>query len=289
MSGGTILAGALVSGSIYALIALGFALAFRVSSTFNLMHGILLVASGYLHYTFAELIGLPVAVAAGAAIGLIVLVGVAIEALAIPYAKAVGLTPIDLLLVSWLCLIIIEDVLAIAFDSQSIYLGSPLRGGSMAVLGAVITRTQALTVLVSAVVGLAIFVALRWSGGGRHILAVGDDIVLARICGVDVQRILYVNAMLAAFLTAGAGVLMSHQERLDPTLGFRFSIIAIVATLIGQSLGPAGALIGGYLLALFETFVLYFVDPGLRDAAVYGCLFVVVSVTCRANAQLRQG
>ena len=103
------------------------------------------------------------------------------------------------------------------------------------------------------------------------------------ICGLNVQRIIGLNAATAAVLTAGAGILLSYQERLDPTLGFRFSVIGIISTLAGYPFGPAGAVLGAFALALFETLVLYVVDPGLRDAAVYLCLFLVVLWTYRRS------
>ncbi len=271
-----ILIAALVSGSIYALISLGFALAFRISSVFNLAHGILLVAAGYINYwlifnlRFSPWISVPTTLVLVGGLGFL------IEAVLIPAAKSRGLSPLDLLVLSWLLLLVLQDSLAIAFQSQSIYMGSPKVREGLAFLGGRITPFQILIVVVSVIAGTTLLLAINRSSKGQEILAVGDDPRLARIFGLNVRRIVATNAVMASLLTAGAGILLSYQDRLDPTLGFKFSIVGIVSTLIGYPLGPGGAVIGAYGLALLETLVLYLVAPGLRDAAVYTCLFVVV-------------
>jgi len=280
---GSILVAAIVSGSIYALVSLGFALAFRISSVFNLAHGILLVTAGYLNYWLAVQHGLSPWISVPTSLALVGALGLTIEAVLIPAAKTAGLKPVDLLLLSWLMLLIVQDVLAIAFESQSIYVGASQVREGWAVFGGRVTPLQALIVATSILVGAALFLIIRRSATGQEVLAVGDDPRLAMICGLNVKKIIGLNAAAAALLTAGAGILMSYQERLDPTLGFRFSVIAIVSTLIGFPLGPAGAVVGAYVLALFETLVLYVVDPGLRDAAVYAGLFLVLVWTYRRS------
>lgn len=280
---GPIVVGAIVSGSIYALVSLGFALAFRVSSVFNLAHGILLVAAGYLNYWLNTEHGLTPLFSIPLTLLLVGAVGFLIEAILIPAAKARGLVPVDLLLLSWLLLVILQDLLAIAFESQSIYLGTAQVRPGWSFLGGRITPLQVIIVMISVVAGIGLILLMNRCSKGMEILAVGDDPRLATISGLNVRRLIGVNAAFASLLTAGSGVLMSYQERLDPTLGFRFSIIAIVATLIGYPLGPGGAVLGAYGLALLETLVLYIVDPGLRDAAVYGCLFLVVLWTYRRS------
>ena len=83
--------------------------------------------------------------------------------------------------------------------------------------------------------------------------------------------------------------MLSYQERIDPLLGLRFSLIAIVSTLAGNAFGPPGAVVGAFALALFESLVLYLVDPGLRNAAVYLSLLVVLFWTYRIRAIPDQG
>jgi branched-chain amino acid transport system permease protein len=278
---GAILGAAVVSGSIYALISLGFALAFRISGVFNLAHGILLVAAGYANYGLGTLLGIPPWLSIPASILLVSLIGFAIEGGGIPLAKRAGLKPVDIMVLSWLMLVVLQDVLIIIFSSTSIYMGSANVVPGWALLGARITPLQLFTVSASLAAGLGFFLMARFSVSGREITAVGDNPLLASICGVNVKRVVGLNAAAAALLTAGAGVLFSYQDRLDPTLGMRFSIVAIVATLAGIRLGPAGAVLGAFAFGLLESLVLYLVDPGLRDTAVYFCLLVVVLVTYR--------
>lgn len=283
----TVLVAAIVSGSIYALVSLGFAIAFRVSGVFNFTHGGLLITAAYLDYFFWTS-GIPGWLAFASALFCATCLGFAIEAVLIPRGKRYGLTSLDFLVVSWLMLLVIQNVLAIAFSNASIYLGTYEIKTGWQVWGAGITTLQILIIAVSVVTGVLLFVFSKYFATGREIIAVGDDSRLAGICGVNVRKVIRVNALLAASLTAGAGVLLVYQERLDPSLGMRFSIIAIVSTLAGFRFGPAGAVVGGFALAFLESFVLYLVDPALRNLAVYICLFVIVLLTFRRSAIPRE-
>nr|VFK59926.1 MAG: Branched-chain amino acid ABC-type transport system, permease component [Candidatus Kentron sp. TC] len=270
----TMLVGALVSGSIYALISLGFALAFRISGVFNLAHGIQLIFAAYANYWLSDSVGLsplfsvPIAVVATAMLGYL------IEARAIPVAKRAGISKVDLLILSWLLLIAVQNVLGIVFSNESIYLGRSDVATGISLWEASVMPLQIATFCVAICLGGTTMWFIFRSRSGHSVMAVGDDLRLAMIFGLGVNRILTVNAIFSATLTAAAGVMLSYQERIDPGLGFRFSIIAIVATLIGYRLGPGGAIFGGFLLAFLEAIVLYLVDPGLRNGAVYLCLFI---------------
>lgn len=271
-----ILLGAIVSGGIYASVSLGFALAFRISRIFNMAHGILLVAAAYINYALQSNQYMDAWLAIPLSILIMTACGAAIEAFLIPFAKSKGLEQSDLLILSWLMLVIGQDVLSMTFSSKSIYMGAgPVEPGWL-IFGIRATPLQLAIIVLSVGAAGILHIFLNVSGFGRAVKAVGDNAKLATICGVNVRRVVVVNGLLSAFLTTGAGILLSYQERIDPLLGFRFSIIAIVSTLAGGAFGPSGAVVGAFVLALFESTVLYLVDPGLRNAAVYVGLLAVL-------------
>jgi branched-chain amino acid transport system permease protein len=276
-----VLGAAIISGSIYALISLGFALGFRVSGVFNLAYGGLLVAAGYANYAFAVLLGLPTWLSIPISILLISGIGFAIEGYGVPFAKKVGLTSLDIMVLTWLLLVVMQDLVIIIFSSTSIYMGSQDVTTGLTFLGTHITSIQFAIMGLTFAGASVLFVISRFTASGREVTAVGDNVALATICGINVKRVIALNAVAASLLAAGAGVLLTYEDRLEPTLGMRFSIIAIVATLVGIRLGPGGAVLGAYAFGLLESVVLYLVDPGLRDSVVYFCLLAAVTVTYR--------
>ena len=278
---GSVISSAIVSGCIYALLSLGFALGFRVSRVFNLAHGGLLVTAAYLNFGFAQYFSLSPWLAIPAAIALSGSIGFALDGLAIPWVKEAGLKPVDILLLSWLFLVVLQNLLIIVFSNSSIYMGAVAIQPGWPLLGTRITTLQLVIVFVSISAGTALYALSRWTATGREVAAVGDDARLALICGINVRRIVALNAAASGVVTAAAGVLLSYQERMDPALGIRFSIIAIISTLVGTPLGPAGAVVGAIAFALFESLVLYLVDPGLRNSAVYLCLLAIVLAVYR--------
>jgi branched-subunit amino acid ABC-type transport system permease component len=277
---GEIVAAAIVTGGTYALVSVGFALAFRISGVFNMAHGGVLVLAAYLNAALSEGFG-----SQGASILCVLPVcaalGLAVDGIAIPFAKGRGFDGRDLLILSWLLLTVIQNVLSIVFSNSSIYLGGYSPGAGGRFLGVAVTPNGMLVVLSAAVAAAGCVLIGRSPSLGLSARAIGDDPRLATICGLRVALVVRSNAVIAALFTAGAGILLSYQQRIDPSLGLRFSLVAIVATLAGQRFGLLGALAGAFGLAFFESLVLYLVDPGLKDAAVYACLIAVVLWTQR--------
>ncbi|MEM1330041.1 MAG: branched-chain amino acid ABC transporter permease [Planctomycetota bacterium] len=277
-----ILISAVLTGCIYAMVSLGFALSFRVTRIFDISHGAFLIAAGYLNYWMAVETSVPVWLSIP--VSMIVIAGaqVFIGSVALPLGRRAGLRSTDFLILSWLLLVVIQNILAIIFRNASIYAGSAT-STTWSLFGARATPVQSLAIGASVVLGAGALLMLRHHPTGAMVRCVGDDLRLAACYGMPVRFILAINALIAGLLTSGAGILMSYQERLDPTLGLRFSVIAIVSTLAGSFLGVAGAVAGALLLAFLETIVLYFIDPALRNSAVYAGLFFVLLVQYRRH------
>jgi branched-subunit amino acid ABC-type transport system permease component len=273
---GAILLSAVISSGIYALISLGFALAFRISGVFNLAHGILLIAAAYANYSLQSSLQVAPWLAIPIALFIVTAIGATIEAWLIPLAKTHGFGRVDLLILSWLVLVIGQDAISVTFSNRSIYLGPSHIEQGWLILDTRITSLQVLIICISMTVAAGLYLFLTFSIAGREVRAVGDNARLAAICGVNVRRVLI-------------GILLSHQERLDPLLGLRFSMIGIVCTLAGLRLGPAGAIVGALVLAFLESIVLYVVNPELRNATVYFGLLVLLLVAYRHRDLPSQG
>lgn len=281
---GAIAISVLVSGSVYSLVALGFALAFRVSGVYNMAYGGLLVVAAYLSYAFARVFSLSPWLSAALAVLLAGGLGYLIEARLIRKARAAGFSAADLLILTWLGLVVIGNGLALAFSESSIYMGPARVAEGLLVFGAHVSPYQLLAMGISLAVGALFYAIGHRTSAGRYVAAVGDDAKLAASYGLNVGKIVSLNALAAALLSSGAGVLLNYIERIDPYLGLRFSVIAIVATLVGIRAGPGGAVLGAFLLALLEALVLYLVSPALRNTLVYLALFLVVLWNHRSAA-----
>jgi branched-chain amino acid transport system permease protein len=276
---GSIVSAGLVGGSIYALLSLGFAIAFRLSSVFNLAYGVVLVGAAYLNYAFLTYLSWPPWISIPLAIVISASLEFGLDGWLIPYAKKIGASSVEIMVASWLILVIIQDLLILIFSNSSIYVGNPHVKQGWAMLGTYVTPMEFSIVVISATTAILLYVGGRFSGIGREIAAVSDNASLSRLSGVNVGRVRLLNAGVASLIATTAGVLLSYQERFEPTLGMRFSIIAVVSTLVGNRLGASGAVVGALALGFLESFVIYVFDPRLRDSVIYLALFVVVSFT----------
>lgn len=274
---GQLLFAALVSGSLYALVALGLNLVYGTLRLLNVAHGDLVMIGAYIAFWLFSTVGLsPVAslfVAAGVCGGLgwLVYVGLLRKLLATP--ELAQRLEANSLILFYGVSVILQNVAALAFTSSSRgyqYLNQVHHFGDVAATG---NRLILLAVAASISLGVLLFLQLHLFGWSLRAVIERRD--AAAVVGVNVDRVQAVT-ICAGFAVAGmAGVLVSMTEEITPFMGFPFTIVSFVVIILG-GLGniPAGIL-AGFALGLVETFGTALTSATYRSILIYG-LFVGV-------------
>jgi branched-chain amino acid transport system permease protein len=271
----SLLIGGLTIGAVYALVALGVVVIYRISRVVNLAHGGMGVFATFVyHYTFIRDLGLPTGLAfvltlfVGAALGVIVeraFVGpVRHRGSLITLTMTVGV----LLVLTELTIQLWgpnQPVIKSIFSDRIIHLGSS--GVTVHQLG-----TAGFVVLL----GIGLAVLLNRTRFGTAIEAIAEDPGAARIVGLPVRRITTVTWALGGATAALAGMLYIHLNSLDQISLTFVLIFSLVAAVLGGfnslTLAVIGSLGVGVTFSLTEGYVK---TVGFADVLVF---FVLVAI-----------
>jgi branched-chain amino acid transport system permease protein len=241
--------GALVVGSVYAVIALGFALIYRVTGAINLSQGGFAIIAAMIAYSFTVSFGWPLLAAIPSAVLVTVVAGLLLgRATFVPGLER--LSNANVLMLTAGLLTAIEGFILVVWGSQP-YAAPPFLGQNPVVIGPISVPTQAFWVLGSAllcIVGLWFLVARTKLGRGLRACAENPD--AARLMGIDVPRMTLLSFGLATLIAAIAGVTVAPTTTLQFDTGSLFTISGFIAAVIGGITSFPGAILGGLFLGL---------------------------------------
>lgn len=273
-----LIANGLISGSIYALIALGFTVIYRAVKFFNFAHGVVYATGAYLAYTFAISGGIhPVAsfflacILAGA-------VGLSIDRLVYFPLRKQKASNLVFLLASFGVFIFIQNLIQLIYGAQILTLRTgPVKEGHH-ILGAVITDIQILILAVSIILSLALWMFVQYSKLGKAMRAVADDPVAASVVGINPEKVIIAVFFIGSVLAGTAGILISLETNLEPTMGFNAILKGIIASIIGGIGSIPGAVLGGVFLGLAENLGIWKIQAGWKDAIAFAILIAFLLI-----------
>ncbi|MGH8784968.1 MAG: branched-chain amino acid ABC transporter permease [Cupriavidus necator] len=270
---GQLLFAALVTGSLYALVALGLNLVYGTMRMLNVAHGDLVMLGAYAAFWGYTLLGVspllaaPVIAAAGAGVGYLMYRTLFNRLLTSQRTHAGRLEGNSLLLFFGLS-IILQNAAATVFSPNNqayAYLDDVYRIGNVAMTG---NRLLALVVASATCIGVALF--LSRSAAGLAMRAVIQRREAAFIVGVDVDQVQWVSFALGFGSAALAGVLMSMLEQFSPFSGFSFTIAGFIVIILGGLGNLMAGLLAALLLGVIETYGVAYTSANFRSVLLYG-------------------
>lgn len=264
-------------GSIYALIALGYTMVYGIAKMLNFAHGDVIMVGAYTLSVSASMLGISPYLGVLASIVFCAVLGVVLEKVA--YKPLRNSSPLAVLITAIGVSYFLQSLALLIFGSQqqkvasvihipSIYLGSiELTGESIVTLGVTIIIMIALTLFI------------KKTKTGRAMLALSEDRGAAQLMGINVNRTISITFAIGSGLAAVAGVLfVSSYGFVGPYTGSLPGIKAFVAAVLGGIGSIPGAMLGGILLGVIESFSQAYISTQLSDAIVFGVLILVLLV-----------
>ena len=266
-------------GSVYAIIALGYTMVYGIAKMLNFAHGDVIMVGAYISFCVTNYLGLPAWVSILAAVVVCTLLGITVEALA--YKPLRGTPSLAVLITAIGVSYLLQNSAQLIWGSApknftSIVTFDPftLFGGSLVITGEVIYTIGA-SVLV--MVGLTLFTTKTKMG--KAMRAVSEDRDAAQLMGINVNQTISITFAIGSALAAIAGVLLcSTVPTLMPTTGSMPGIRAFTAAVFGGIGSIPGAMLGGILLGIIETFAKAFISSQFSDAIVFAVLILVLLV-----------
>jgi branched-chain amino acid transport system permease protein len=267
-----------VLAAIYALIACGYVLVYRVSRVLNLAHGELMMVGAYLLLSTASLFaGNPVA-ALAAALALSLVVGVLVYLFLM--RKMTGEMVLAAVLTTVALGILLRGAVVLIWSAQQQYPAQALGLSNPGIAlpgGARISTWSAVLVLTTAAVYAGLFCFLRFGRWGIRMRAAGQNPLLAAQRGINLHAVYALAWSLSTFTGALAGMLIALDSGLTSTMVI-IGLKAFPAALVGGLDSLVGALIGALIVAGAEVLLIHYVDPLLSDVVPFLVLIVMLVV-----------
>lgn len=261
-------------GSIYAIIALALAIPYKASRVLNFAQGELVTLGAYIGLVLTSY-GLPYAAMVPATLLIAALFGLALERLFI--RPIVGAPEFTLVIATFAIGLIIRALIRIHWQDNNFFLPAPYAGPALAI-GPLRVNPSYLVMIgaTAALVGLLVLFFQR-TKLGKAMRAAAVNQTGARLMGIRVATVFGSAWALAAALGALAGLLVAPVIGINPELG-HLIVKALVAAVIGGFGSLGGAVFGGLMLGVLETYAGALFGAALKEIVPFGILIAFLLV-----------
>jgi branched-chain amino acid transport system permease protein len=272
----------LMTGGVYALIAVGIVFVFRATKVFNFAHGTVMMIGAYFYHTITLALGglglgawavyviaLPLTLAASA------LFGAVIERVVM--RPMLGQNPFAMIMVTIGLISVLEGAAAIIWSTNAFY-PPALVGLSIDFVGGLAINRQMFASFLIAIIVFATIAALFLkSKAGVAIRATASDQSTAYAMGINVPRVFSTTWMIAAGTGALAGILLAPLNSLTPSLGaVGLSVIAVV--ILGGMDSVIGVLLAAFLVGWLEAMANHFLGGNFKEIVPYVVVLVIILI-----------
>jgi branched-chain amino acid transport system permease protein len=269
-----LLVNGLIAGSVYCLIALGFALIFQTARFFHFAHGAVYTLGAYFAYLYSTQLGVDRAIAFPLACLSAAAIGVICELSTYKPMRKRKATAQTLLIASLGLYIVLQNITSIVWGDGTKTMRTETVVEGHRFFGVRITDVQIVIMATSVLLTALISLMLSHMRFGKALRALANDPELARLNGINSDAyIMYAFAM-GSFLAAVAAIMISFDTDMTPNMGFNALVKGVIAVIIGGSGSLRGAALGGLLLGLSENLGVYWLPSKWQDAIAFVILIL---------------
>ena len=271
-----VLINGILLGGFYAIMAFGLALVWGVLNIVNLAHGAFIMLGAYLSwylYNYAGIdpfLGLPLCAVIMFALGYGVQRGLLNLVVRAPMFNT--------LLITFGIEVVITYLAQLAFSADFRTINPPYAGDNISLGSIVIPDVQLFVFGAAIVLTLAMWVFLLRTKLGRAIRATAQNLVAARLYGVEPRTIYALTFGIGTALAGAAGSLYGVVSQLNPYIGAALTAKSFVIAIIGGLESPLGVIVGGLVLGLVESMTSLYIGATYTNVASFGILVLVLIV-----------
>ena len=263
----------LMTGAVYALVALGLTLIYGVLHIINFAHGALLTAAMFAAFFAHRLLGLDPYLAAIGLTPLFYLIGYGLQRFVI--GPAAHGEDRNILLVTLGLAVVIENALLYAFRADTRTINLPYAFDVVEIGPAFVAVPRVVAAAVVAAVALALWLIMQWTDTGKAIRAVAKEKLGAELAGIDVAHIYAVTFGLGTACLAVAACLLIPTYYVNPHAGNAFVLIAFTVVVLGGMGSVPGALIGGLFVGVVESLSGFVLGESLGQIGIF-VMFILI-------------
>ncbi|OQW55717.1 MAG: ABC transporter permease [Proteobacteria bacterium SG_bin9] len=263
----------LTVGAVYALVALGFTLIYNASDVVNFAQGEFVMLGGMVT-VFLAAAGVPLPLAALLAVIVSIAVGLLLYWMAIEPAR--DASPVTLIIITIGASILLRGIAQILFDKQFHKLPSISGDTPVQLLGAAVQPQSFWVLGGTAVIVLLLYVFFERTVLGKAVLATAANRLAARLVGINTATIMALAFGGSAAIGAVAGILITPITLTSYDVGTLLALKGFAAAMLGGMGNPLGAVAGGLLLGLLESFGVGYISSAYKDAVAFVVILIVL-------------
>ncbi|MEA4915196.1 MAG: branched-chain amino acid ABC transporter permease [Christensenella sp.] len=270
-------------GSIYALVALGYTMVYGIIRLINFAHGDFIMVGGYtMIFTIPVMIklGLPGWVSVLLAILVCALVGISTELIAYRPVRKKGTSMTALITAIAVSLLLENLAQAIPQIGPNPKVASQIFvAGGVRIADVTLDWTTMLTIFISVVVMVVLYQFTQKTKIGRAMRCVSEDKSASILMGINVNRTIVTTFAIGSGLAAIAALMyIAQYPKVYTTMGSMLGLKAFVSAVLGGIGIIPGAMLGGFVIGLVESFTTSYVSSSMADAFVFLILIIVLII-----------
>ena len=269
-------------GSIYALIALGYTMVYGIVKLINFAHGDLLMVGAYVTYYGVEK-GLPFSTSIIVAIIFCTILGILIDALA--YKPLRSAPRMSVLITAIGVSFLLESLALIIFGAAPKIIKSDFvpkyfsTANSVKIFGFSISYLSCFVIICSILCMVLLHYFINYTKIGKATKAVSQDADAAALMGINSNFAISLTFAIGSALGGLGGVMYALMyPRITPYMGMMPGLKAFIAAVFGGIGSIPGAMLGGYVLGLIETYTKAYISTSWANPIVFLLLILILII-----------
>ena len=277
----------LITGILYSLLAIGFALVYNTTKIFHIAAAGIYVFAAYIFWFFAAKMELPIILASVTAIILTMMLSLLSEIFVYRPLKNKKASLNVAMIASIGLMTVIINTIAMFFGNETKVVGisilKPFSFGDI-----IITMPQMYQAVIGIIVLAAFLVFLRWTNWGLRLQALSANETLFETLGYNTNRTRVAVFLASGIFIAIASCLTVYDVGLDPNMGMSVLISAIVAMIIGGVGKFSTCIVGGLILGVLQSLTVYQFASNWQNAVTFLILLILLFLRPQGIAGYKQ-
>ena len=262
-------------GGIYALIALGYTMVYGILKIVNFAHGDVFMMGMFLGMFFTQALGMHYLIAFPLAAAATAFVGICIERIA--YRPIRVADKLAVLISALGVSIFLQNFAMLVWGTETHTFNSGIKVQTFRLGSVTLSNIQIGVIVLCCVLMVVLYLVVNKTKIGVAMRATSHSIVSAKLMGINTDKIVSFTFGVGSVLACVAGILVGiYYDAVYPTIGYSYGLKAFAAAILGGIGSIPGAMLGGFVIGIVETFGAAYISSGYRDAFAFGILIIVL-------------
>ena len=265
----------IVLGSIIALAAIGLTMVYGVLNFANFSHADFMALGAYIAFVLNVALGLNIILSFFIAIAIAGALGVLLDFLVWKPMRRKNADLVSLVIISIGLSLIVRNAIIFIWGGSTRNFDLPVRRG-IEMLGVTITHNQLIGLGTAILFMVLVHFFLKNTKLGKAMRAISDDINLARMSGIDSDKVIMWMWFIGIGLAGVAGILYGLETTIRPNMGWFLILPMFAAVILGGIGNPYGAMVGGMIIGLSQELSMLILPSEYKMGVSLGIMILVL-------------